>query len=91
VAPNWVGEILSPHTFRNDKVKKMPLYARHGIEHIWLVDPMAQTLDAFRREAGGWFLLGSYAENDKVRVEPFLEIEINLGDLWISSLQSPAS
>ena len=30
VAPNWVCEILSPSTFRNDKVKKMPLYARHG-------------------------------------------------------------
>ena len=89
VAPNWVGEILPPHTFRTDKVKKVPLYARHGIEHIWLVDPMAQTLYAFRREAGGWFLLGSYAENDKVRVEPFLEIEINLGDLWIGSLQQP--
>jgi hypothetical protein len=26
--------------------------------------------------------MGSFAENDKVMVEPFHEIEINLADLW---------
>lgn len=83
VAPNWVCEILSPSTFRNDKVKKMPLYGRHAVDHIWLIDPLVKTMDAFRLESGRWFLLGSYAENDKVRVEPFQEIEIDLGDLWI--------
>lgn len=87
VVPNWICEILSPTTFRNDKVKKMPLYARNGVEHIWLVDPVATTIDAFRLESGRWSLLGSYAESDKVRIEPFHEIEINLGNLWIESLQ----
>jgi Uma2 family endonuclease len=91
VAPNWVCEILSPSTFRNDKIRKMPLYARHDVEHIWLIDPIVMTMDAFRLESGRWFLLGSYAENDNVRVEPFQEIEINLGDLWIESLKPPAT
>ncbi|MGO9417464.1 MAG: hypothetical protein ACLP51_20280 [Syntrophobacteraceae bacterium] len=48
------------------------------------------TMDAFRLESGGWFLLGSYAENDKVRAGPFQEIETNPGDLWIGSLEPPA-
>ena len=80
-APDWVCEILSPSTFRTDKVKKMPIYAHHGVGHIWLIDPVAMTMDAFRLESGKWVLLGSFAENDKVRVEPFQEIEINLEDL----------
>ncbi|MBF0498141.1 MAG: Uma2 family endonuclease, partial [Deltaproteobacteria bacterium] len=67
------------------------LYARHAVEHIWLIDPVAMTMDAFRLEAGRWFLLGSYADQDKVRVEPFQEIEIDLGDLWLESLQPPAN
>ncbi|MBF0498142.1 MAG: Uma2 family endonuclease [Deltaproteobacteria bacterium] len=83
VAPNWVCEILSPSTFRNDKVKKMPLYARHAVEHIWLIDPVAMTMDVFRLESGRWVLLGSYAEQGKVRVEPFQEIELDLSDLWL--------
>ncbi|MBF0474900.1 MAG: Uma2 family endonuclease [Deltaproteobacteria bacterium] len=86
VAPNWVCEILSPSTFRHDKVKKMPLYARHAVEHIWLIDPVAMTMDAFRLESGRWVLLGSYADQGKVRVEPFQEIELDLADLWIGNL-----
>ncbi len=87
VAPDWVCEVLSPSTFRNDKVRKMPLYARHGIGHIWLIDPAAMTMDAFKLGSDcGWLLLGSFAENDKVRAEPFQEIEINLEDLWVRSL-----
>ncbi|MBF0508339.1 MAG: Uma2 family endonuclease [Deltaproteobacteria bacterium] len=91
VAPNWVCEVLSPSTLRIDKVKKMHIYARHGIEHIWLIDPAAMFLEVFRLESGGWLLLGSYAENDKVRAEPFQEIEINLGDLWLENRQPSAS
>jgi hypothetical protein len=48
------------------------------------------TMDAFRLESGRWSLLASFSENDNVRIEPFQEIEINLGDLWVGSLQSPS-
>jgi Uma2 family endonuclease len=83
VPPDWICEVLSPGTFRHDKVKKMPLYALHGVGHIWLIDPNAMTMDAFRLESSRWSLLASFCENDKVRVEPFQEIEISLGDLWV--------
>jgi Uma2 family endonuclease len=63
------------------------VYARHSVEHIWLIDPVAMTLDVLRQQSGGWLLLGSFAENDKVRAEPFREIEIDLGTLWIGSLR----
>jgi Uma2 family endonuclease len=89
IAPGWVCEVLSPNTFRNDKVKKMPIYARHGVEHIWLIDPVAMTLDVFRLESSGWLMLGSYAEKDKVRAAPFQDIEIDLDGLWLESLERP--
>ncbi|MDR3567889.1 MAG: Uma2 family endonuclease [Syntrophobacteraceae bacterium] len=92
VAPDWVCEVLSPKTFRTDKVKKMPVYAHHGVGHIWLIDPVAMSMDVFRLGVGvGWLLLGSFTENDKVRAEPFQEIEINLEDLWLESLQPSTS
>ncbi len=81
-----LGLVLSPNTFRTDKVKKMPIYARHGVGHIWLIDPAVMTMDTFRLEGGKWVLLGSFTENDKVRAEPFQEIEINLEGLWLESL-----
>lgn len=47
----------------------------HGVGHLWLMDPVAMSLDVFRLESGR---LGCFAENDKVRAEPFHEVEINL-------------
>jgi hypothetical protein len=44
-------------------------------------------MDVFRLETGRWFLLGSFAGKNNVRVESFQEIEIALGDLWIENLQ----
>jgi Uma2 family endonuclease len=82
VAPDWVCEILSPSTAQVDKIRKMPVYAQSMVGYIWLIDPIIKTLDAFRLESGKWMLLGSHGEDDRVRMEPFEEIEINLGDLW---------
>ncbi len=85
VPPDWVCEILSPSTARLDKVKKMPVYAQHGVPHLWLVDPLAKTLDVFELQNGRWVLLGSYVEDDKVRAVPFAEVEIDLAGLWSPS------
>ena len=83
--PDWVCEVLSPGTLRTDKIKKLPLYGRHGVPHCWLVDPIAHTLDVFRLESGKWVIAGFYVEDDKVRAEPFQEIEIDLSNLWLAA------
>ena len=85
VAPDWVCEVLSPSTGRKDKGLKMPVYARHGVGHIWLIDPLARTLDVYRLENGLWLLLQSNGEDDKVRAEPFGEVDIPLTHLWLDS------
>jgi|SRR5208283_638169 len=82
VAPDWICEVLSPNTLKIDKMEKMPIYARHGVPYLWLIDPIAKTLDVFRLKAGEWVVAALYVEGAKVRAEPFTEIEINLSDLW---------
>jgi Uma2 family endonuclease len=82
VCPDWVCEILSPSTTRIDKTHKMPIYAEYGLSHLWLIDPIAKILDVFRLETGRWLLLETFSDNDKVRAEPFQEVEIELGNLW---------
>ena len=82
VPPDWACEVLSPSTLRVDKIKKMPTYGSYGVQHFWLIDPAPKILDVFKLESGRWVLLGVYAENDIVRAEPFLEVEIHLSNLW---------
>lgn len=83
VSPDWICEVLSPSTRRLDKTRKMPIYAEHNVGHIWLIDPIDKTLDVFKLVSGGWLLLNSFVETDKARAEPFQEIEIDLGELWL--------
>jgi Uma2 family endonuclease len=83
VAPDWVCEILSPATAQVDRTEKMPLYAQHQVSHAWLIDPILKTLEVFRFEPERWIVLGVYAKSARVRAEPFSEIELDLGLLWL--------
>jgi len=82
VVPDWVCEILSPSTARKDRVTKMPVYARYGVPYLWLVDPLAQTLEVFALQEGRWTVIGQFQEQQIVSVEPFQEIGLELGALW---------
>ena len=82
VAPDWVCEVLSPSTAKYDRGEKMPLYARHGVSHLWLIDPEAKTLEVYRREGELWLVLGTHADDARVRVEPFEALELELRRLW---------
>ena len=83
IAPQWVCEVLSPSTAGLDRVKKLPVYLREKVDHVWLIDPISKTLEVYQRREGGWFLLATFAGNDPVRVAPFDAIEIDLGALWL--------
>ena len=82
LASDWVCEILSPSTARDDRVEKMPIYAREGVSHLWLVDPELRTLETYALENGHWVLLGGYRDDDLVSAAPFDAISLNLSALW---------
>lgn len=82
VTPDWVCEILSPKTHRTDRMKKMPVYRRERIGHVWLVDPRERTVEVYRYEGSGYFLVGTFGGDDAVRAEPFEAAEISPAWLW---------
>jgi Uma2 family endonuclease len=82
LAPDWVCEVLSPRTAQHDRADKMRIYAREGVSHAWLVDPLARTLEAMRLETDKWLLLGVHKDGARVRAEPFEAFELELGVLW---------
>ena len=90
VVPDWVCEVLSPTTARHDRVLKVPFYARAGVRHCWLIDPLAETLEILRREGERWLLVGSFGGRESVRAEPFEAIDLPLGALWDRGEAEPA-
>lgn len=82
LAPDWVCETLSPSTEKLDRARKMGVYAREGVKHLWLVDPRLQMLEVYRLEKERWSHLGAYLGDTPVRAEPFEALELKLSLLW---------
>ncbi len=82
VAPDWVCEVLSPSTSRFDRGEKIGVYAREEVAHLWLLDPLARTLEVFRLAEAGWILVAVHTEGPRVRAEPFEAVELDLELLW---------
>ena len=82
VVPDWICEILSKSTAVEDRTEKLPLYAKHGARHVWIVDAVAQTLEVLRLEEGRWIVAQTFGGDAKVRAEPFDAIEIDLALVW---------
>ncbi|MSQ03524.1 MAG: Uma2 family endonuclease, partial [Myxococcales bacterium] len=76
LVPDCVCEVLSPSNGRRDRLLKRPLYAAAGVGHVWLVASDQQTLEVYRREGAYWLLLVSHAGDQRVRAEPFVELEL---------------
>lgn len=47
-APDIVVEVLSPRTRRFDLGPKREVYARTGVEELWIADTDARTIEIFR-------------------------------------------
>jgi Uma2 family endonuclease len=82
LAPDWLCEVLSPSTERLDRARKLRVYAREGVGHVWLVNPEARTLEVYRSFEERWLLLATHASDAIVRAEPFDAIELDLLPLW---------
>ncbi len=81
-APDWVCEVISPSTEQIDRLRKMRRYARAAVPHLWIVNPIAHTLEAYRLEAGYWVLNATHGGAETVRVAPFDACELALSHLW---------
>ena len=81
LAPDWACEVLSPSTRRVDLQEKRPACAREGVAHLWLVDPIDRTLEAFELRDGEWVLIATAKDDEPVSVRPFDAITFSLGEL----------
>lgn len=81
-APDLVVEILSPSTSRADRVLKAKAYARHRVPHYWIIDPDAQTIEAFQLEGETYRLVAAHAEDETFEPSLFPGLKIALAELW---------
>ncbi len=82
-APDFIAEILSPHTAQRDLTTKFELYERHGVREYWIVHPNDKIVQVFLlNEQGKYNTARVYTSTDVVSVPalPGLEIDFSFLD-----------
>jgi Uma2 family endonuclease len=82
LAPDWVCEVISPRTGRIDRSRKMGIYAREGVRHLWFVDPLARTLEVYRLEGDRWVVASTHGGAEGIRAEPFDAVALDMRRWW---------
>jgi Uma2 family endonuclease len=77
--PDWVCEVLSPSTAKNDLVDKLRTLHRCQVPHYWIADPEHETLTVLRWTPDGYLTALTAKRGDRVRAEPFEAIELDVG------------
>ncbi len=82
LVPDWLCEVLSPSTAQLDRRDKLRVYAAAGVAHVWLIDPVVQSLECLALD-GATYRLSEVAGGDQHgRYAPFAAIELTLSLLW---------
>jgi hypothetical protein len=82
VAPDWVCEVLSPSSARVDRIRKLPIYAKSGVDWAWVVDASNETIEVLRRDGEHWIIDGTVGGREPARLAPFGETELDLSLVW---------
>ena len=85
LAPDWACEVVSPSTGAIDRGRKMRVYLRERVGHLWLVDPIVRTIEVFRLEDGCWVVASTQAGPGPVRAEPFDAVALDVSRWWRES------
>ncbi len=63
----------------------MRIYAREGVAHLWLVEPLQHTIEMYSLADGEWVVVTVHGGDDPARLEPFDAIELEVARWWLES------
>ncbi len=81
-APELIVEVLSPSHPRKDRLEKMQVYQKNGVEHYWLVDPHERTMECLALAGDVYSVVAVGMDDDTVSPPGFEELDISLEGLW---------
>jgi Uma2 family endonuclease len=91
VAPDWACEVISPSTEGLDRGKKLAIYAREGVSHVWLINPASETLEILALAGSRWMLVAAHVGAVVVRAEPFDAVDLDLSAIWSTNASAESS
>lgn len=82
VAPDLIVEVISPGTARNDRVRKLRIYAEFGVNHYWLIDPENRSIQLLELREDNYLITHSLEEGETFEPSLFLGLSIAVSHLF---------
>lgn len=81
-APDFIVEILSPKTAIIDRTIKPSIYARSGVQELWLIDPNQLTIEVFHLQKHASRPEATYGATDRFSSETFPGVEFDAAKIF---------
>lgn len=81
-APSLVIEVVSGDSLTRDRVRKLHLYARCGVQEYWIVTPYPSVVEVLQLDHGSYRLHGGYMKEDTLLSPLFPELRLELSDVF---------
>ncbi len=80
--PDWIIEIISPHTSKKDLQDKYNVYEEAGVKEYWIVMPKSQVVEVYTLGNNRYQRLGAYVFEDTVSPVTLPGLEISLPEIF---------
>jgi Uma2 family endonuclease/predicted DNA-binding transcriptional regulator AlpA len=87
-APTLTIEIISDSSRRTDRVRKLQIYQKAGVQHYWLVNPQDKTFECFALKDGVYSLVVIETDDNVLKHPDFPGLAIPLAEFWYDPTQS---
>ncbi len=82
-APDFIAEIVSPSSLKNDLKDKFEIYEKSGVREYWIIRPDEKTVTVFINNNLKYEFVKTYTQEDKASVNIFNgELIIDLEDVF---------
>ncbi|MFC0213434.1 Uma2 family endonuclease [Paenibacillus chartarius] len=86
--PDFIAEVTSPSTFKNDRVRKFQAYAQAGVKEYWIIDPYHEFVETFILRGTVLERSGQYFLGDSVPCSLFSGFRLDLTELFGPAAQT---
>lgn len=82
-APDLAAEVISPGSWRRDRVDKKALYEQASVKEYWILDPDAQTIEVFALVKGAFQLHSRAEETESARSKLLPGFKVSFNELAV--------
>jgi hypothetical protein len=86
--PDLVAEVLTPASRFLDRGTRMEVYRRHGMRHLWLIDPPVESIEVYELDGRSYRQTGTYHCGETFHPALFPDQTVDVDPLFMTQIKN---